>query len=71
MMTVKDLMEFLKDSNPDLPVILSKDGEGNDFRKMHMVQEAAYVEQKWGGADVYNQEDAPKDAKPCLVLWPS
>lgn len=70
-MTVKDLMEFLKDTNPELPVILSKDGEGNDFRKMHMVQEAAFVPHKFGHMEVHNQEDAPDGAKPCVVLWPS
>ena len=64
-------MVFLKDTNPDLPVILSKDGEGNDFRLMYLVQEAAFTTNKWGSTDVYNQEEAPKGAKPCLVLWPS
>lgn len=69
-MTVKELMSFLKDSNPNLPVILSKDPEGNGFNTMNLMQEARFVPDKWGRVEVYNEEDSPKNAKPCVVLWP-
>jgi hypothetical protein len=69
-MKVKDLMEFLKESNPELPVVLSQDPEGNGFHGMGLAQEATFVPEKWGRVEVYNQEHAPKGAKPCVVLWP-
>jgi hypothetical protein len=72
-MTVKELIEFLKEANQDLPVILSKDGEGNGFKNVYLVQEAVFVPKKYGAVEVYNQddEDAPNGAKPCVVLWPT
>jgi hypothetical protein len=70
-MIVKELIEFLKEANQDLPVILSKDGEGNGFKNVYLVQEATFVPEKYGAVEVYNQEDAPDGAKPCVVLWPT
>lgn len=69
-MKVKDLMEFLRESDPELSVFMSSDAEGNHFRAMSLAQEGATVITARGRVEVYNVEDAPKDSKPCIVLWP-
>jgi len=70
-MTVKDLQDILADFDPSLPVILSKDGEGNEFREMHQAAHAMHVPGRWGRAEIYNPDEAPDGSKPCVVLWPS
>lgn len=52
-------------------MILSKDSEGNDFHVMHSAGELRFVPEKYGRVEIYNPDEAPDGAKPCMVLWPS
>jgi len=69
-MTVKDLMDFLKDAKPDMPVVLAKDSEGSDYDILGMAQEVEYVPDRFGRVSNCFREDAPPNARPCVVLWP-
>lgn len=78
--TVKQLREMLATADDDLLVVLSKDGEGNNFSPFcgdtsHSVYTA---ESTWHGY-IQCQEDYENDDKTakqyekdvnCLVLWP-
>jgi hypothetical protein len=70
-MTVKELIAFLNDSDPNMPVYVSRDEEGNDFRHLYLVNEAKAIDGQYGSADIYDAEDDVKDAKKCVVLWPA
>jgi hypothetical protein len=77
MMTVKDLIDALNTlEDKNQVVVLSKDGEGNDFRELHQFGESLHVKGKWGQVEIYDREPdtddfkAPHGAKPCIVLWP-
>lgn len=71
-MTVKDLMDFLKNVKPDMPVILAGGllTEGSDYDILAMAQEVEYVPDRWGHVSDCFREGAPPNAKPCVVLWP-
>ena len=62
-MTVKDLLEALKDMPPDAEVILQKDGEGNGYSPLSDVDgDAVYVaETTWMGS-VYSTAWSASDA---------
>lgn len=67
-MKVKDLIKSLKKLDQELPVVLSKDPEGNDFRYLEGAYDGVFTGREL--LEVYNPEDAPKGAKPCVILWP-
>ena len=56
-MTIKELKKFIKDIPDDTVVLLSSDGEGNDFHGLYFVDEPT-------GAF------AEFDIKQAVVLWP-
>lgn len=70
-MTVQELIDNLqKLKDKDQPVILSRDGEGNGFNMVAQLEELRFVPERYGRADVYNPDEAPECAKPCIVMWP-
>lgn len=42
-MKVRDLIEALQELDPELEVVLQKDDEGNGYRRMHGVDDDAFV----------------------------
>ena len=71
-MTVKDLVAFLKKADPKAEVVLSKDGEGNAFSPLNLVQDAHYVPNKrmpW--AIDYWSNEPEEGSRKCVLLWPS
>jgi len=42
-MTVKELIELLREMPPDALVVLSRDSEGNDYSELHSYWEGLYV----------------------------
>ena len=81
-MKLKDLIKKLhelesQDSEVlEYEVIMSKDGEGNNFSPLSDFSESIYIPDSTWSGDVINQQDAEefgldKDTKPnCIVLWP-
>lgn len=70
-MNVKDLLSFLKASDPTSEVIMSKDGEGNGYSPLHLIQEAHYSQDAKHPWDVEANNDPFKGSKKCVLLWPS
>jgi hypothetical protein len=68
--TVKDLIEELSQLDQDLPVIMSRDSEGNDYEDFSDADIMLLTED-----DAIHAEDDPwvsgeENVKPVLVLWP-
>ena len=62
-MTVKELIELLRDQNPDAIVVMSKDSEGNSYSPFSSLWAGSYLaETTWGGK-VGLSELTPKDKK--------
>jgi hypothetical protein len=85
-MKVKDLISKLQAQDPEREVILSKDGEGNEFSPLCDVSTAAYsADTTWAGSiglepgdltnrlrdQGYSEDDIAVDGTPALVLWPA
>lgn len=72
-LTVRELIEDLQKLNPDHPVVLAKDGEGNDYSPLDSYSTGVYEAHSTWSGDVYdeNDEDAPEDLPPVVVLWPT
>lgn len=83
-MTVDELRKRLTDLPGDLPVVLSKDGEGNGFSPLADAEQAMYdAESTWAG-ERYDLEEvrlaqphpehydpAPEGSVRALFLWPT
>lgn len=70
-MTVRELLSWLKDLDPDTLVILSIDEEGNAYSPVGGWGSGKYAATTVYSGDVYNDDDtAPESAKPCYVLYP-
>lgn len=65
-MKVKELIEKLKQYDPDDIVILSQDEEGNGFETLTLLQKMVWVPQSRSVEDIYDGEDGQK----AVVLWP-
>ena len=83
-MTVKELIETLSKCDPERVVVMSKDGEGNNFSPLADYSEGAYVpECTWAGQVMlekltaadrkagYSEEDVAVNGQPCVCLWPT
>jgi hypothetical protein len=71
-MTVKELRELLAKFPDDLPVIISKDGEGNEHSPLAEARYGRYeADSTWSG-HVYAEDDEeiPDHAVPCIVVTP-
>ncbi len=78
-MTVKELIENLKDLPTDMPVIMSKDGGGNGYSPLSALDQAWYVaESTWSG-EVYSDDDLEElrsdgmgsNAEKVVCFWPT
>jgi hypothetical protein len=79
-MTVKQLIELLRSFDPELPVYISKDEEGNGFApiaetigdRSDTVSINRIVPSTWGWTDdIYELTGyAPDEAETVLILWP-
>jgi hypothetical protein len=78
-MTTDELIEILKQS-PGKMVVLSSDGEGNNFSPLSNTNESKYWPQStWSGECVhpddlvngeYDQETIDNEMEDVVVLWP-
>ncbi len=64
-MTMGRLREALATLPDDLPVVMSKDPEGNGFRPLSDVDVA-----RWHSGDGGWLDEDPDGGAPCVVLWP-
>lgn len=77
-MNVKQLREYLKDFHDELPVILSKDGEGNGFSPLSSANRGMYTPEstysgEWTDEEVIGYDDYTQPgpaAVYAVCLWP-
>lgn len=85
-MKVKDLINYLKDFDSELPVFIAKDSEGNGFNLLrslndenvylHVYNEYAmfnFHDEYEDVEDLYDSKkkwEAAKSKNKCVVLWP-
>ena len=72
-MKKSELIEILQQIDGDPEVVMSKDGEGNEYSPCAGYGTAMYdAETTWYG-NVYNIEvdETPETAVPCVILWPT
>lgn len=70
---LRKLISEIPETYDSQEVILQKDGEGNYYSPLAGVDcEDSYYqpENTWSG-EVYHSHDAPRDAMPCVLLWPT
>ena len=78
-MKVKQLKEILVDLPDEMEVVLSKDGEGNNFSPLAECEEGLYdPDSTWSGSfyslDILGDDDYSQpgnEAKAAIVLWPT
>lgn len=68
---IKDL-EYIKRTTGDLPIIMSKDGEGNSCSPLNAVEFGFYfAESTWSGEFYENRDEFDgDDVIPVVCLWP-
>jgi len=73
-MKIKDLIELLNKEDPEMNIIMSKDGEGNDYSPLAGIGDGLYVaDSTWSGT-VYNldeKDEAGENFEKVIVLWPT
>lgn len=71
-MSVKELIAELSELDPDLPVFLSSDGEGNRFRQFdEVVYFVEPFELSYNEVEFYEREDTEAHDVTCVVLFPA
>ena len=83
-MKVKELIEELKNLNPEADVVLSKDGEGNSYSPVDSIGIGYYIPWNSYSGDFYNETwDADeccmdeqewnemRELNNAIVLWPT
>jgi hypothetical protein len=74
-MKVKDLIHKLKELPGDYIVVLSSDGEGNDFNPVYTVSSEMYVpDSTWSGKLRYlefSEEYDEPHVDNAVVIWPT
>lgn len=71
-MRVKDLVEQLSKLDPELPVLMQLDAEGNGFDTLGdvLIEQRYYKESYEIFLVRSDDEDAPAESTPCVVLCP-
>lgn len=69
MITVRELIHQLSKFNPDDPVILQKDTEGNGYSPVEAADTSMWFA-NWRGGECYEPDEAPKNSMPCVVIYP-
>lgn len=84
-MLVKELKELLKDIDDNSIVVISRDGEGNNYSPLSSItDEMSYLANTtWSGEigflkltkemmdEGYGEEDILEDSEPALILYPT
>lgn len=70
-MTVKELMKFLKDQNPEMQVVLSSDGEGNNYGKLSKIEVGYYTADSQLPWQIEYQSEPIEGSHKCVALWPA
>lgn len=83
-MNVGKLIELLKKEDKDRLVVMSSDGEGNNYSPFSDLSTGAYeADSTWSGevglqkltdvhkAEGYTAEDVMIEGVPALILWPA
>jgi len=71
-MTIGELKKAIAGLPDDMPVVLSRDSEGNEARPLSEVTRQYYEPTKAWYGDILNMEDAEGNANgyAAVVLWP-
>lgn len=71
-MNIGRLRALIAGMPDDMPVVVAKDGEGNDFSPLATTEEAFYEAQTTWYGDYIHPSDASDypDAVKALILWP-
>ena len=72
--TAGQLRVWLTDIPDDTPIVMSKDGEGNDFSPLAEAEpnRAYRAESTWSGYLADDEDDPePEGAERVVVLWPT
>jgi hypothetical protein len=75
MFKVKDLMDFLKNENPETYIVMSSDSEGNSYSPLSNGMGAGYYipDSTWSGEWIATEDkDEYKGQQllPCIVFFP-
>ena len=72
-MTVKELIEQLKNLDGDVLVVMSSDSEGNNFSPTAEAEASHYTAETTYSGQCHHPDDVPEcpNAKPCVCLWPT
>lgn len=72
-MNIKELIEAIKNLNPETEVIVQKDSEGNGFSPLCDVYDMFYMPDNTWQGEVYDKNDPDRDMRaiPCIVLCPT
>lgn len=60
-------LQLLQKVFPKTKIILSKDGEGNDFKPLYQIGTGTWTQQSPFSGDISTEDGAEPNA---LVLWP-
>lgn len=80
-MKVSELIKRLQEVDPDNIVVLSRDGEGNGYRRLAGVDTSSRYnpeEDEVGLRELteadrrsgYSEEDVMEEGEDCVILWP-
>lgn len=71
-MKIKELIEELSKLDPELPVIVARDQEGNGFSELGCIEVSKYTEDSYDQVEVHHPDDWDDnpESKACLVIWP-
>lgn len=61
MITVKELIEALQEFDPEMPVILQKDSEGNGYSPLAAWGKGTYVADSTWSGEVYDEDWTAED----------
>jgi len=69
-MTVGELKEKLAEFTDDVEVVISIDGEGNDFKRVTELETAMFLPNDAYSGDLVDDDDESEGVEPVVVIWP-
>ena len=72
-MTIKALIAELKKHDPNRVVVMSSDGEGNNYSPLSSIHPVFYLPDTTWSGEIYNDDETemPPGTKAALVLYPT
>lgn len=67
-MKVKDLIDFLKDQDPEAVIVLSSDAEGNSYSELNDAVEYYWDE---NSQDITGEFEEDSCLQKAIVFWPN